>query len=86
MLNYAQLRALLDELKNRKWVDYIEIQMSVVGGAGEYSFLTPDTRVRLFGSSKILRGGGGSAHNLVQHIVHKLLKDRGISATMEATI
>ncbi len=83
-LNYRQLRAVLAELRKRSWVDYVEVQMSIRGGPGEFWFLTPDTRIRLFGSSRLLRGGVGSSHDLVRRIAHKILTDRSIKSDMEA--
>lgn len=85
-MTYKQLRPILDDLLKRKDADFIKVQMSVKGLPGEYWYLTPGTRTRLYGSSGAKRGGTGPAHAIVQNLVHRILANRGIPSVMEAKL
>lgn len=85
-VTYKNLRGLLGDLMKSKDVGFIQVQMSARGGVSEYWYLTPDTRIRLFGSSGARRGGTGPAHTLLQMLVHQILANRGIPSQVEAML
>lgn len=85
-MTYKLLGPILEDMRTKKWIDRLNIQMSIVGGPGEYWFLLADTRIRLFGSSGLMRGGSGPAHNLLERFVHRILTGHGLVAEMEAWI